>query len=123
MGHGVIRGGAVSRNVLDRVLHSPRLPSLPTIALEVLALAKQPDVDFQQIAHTIQHDPALSTRILRTVNSSFYGYADSISTIGHALVVLGLNEARTTRRCVRRGAGDAVEMAERKAPPVFLDMD
>jgi len=40
-------------------------------------------------------DPALSSKILKTVNSSFYGQAYSISTISHALVVLGLNSVKT----------------------------
>ena len=95
LGHGVVWGGVVNRDVLQRVLQSPRLPSLPAVALEVLALAQTPDVNIQQIAHTIQHDPALSSKILRTVNSSFYGYPQSIGTISHALVVLGLNAMKS----------------------------
>ena len=84
----------MNQDVLHRVLRSPRLPSLPTIALEVLALAQQQDADIQEVAHTIQHDPALSSKILRTVNSAFYGYSYPISTISRALVVLGLNAVK-----------------------------
>lgn len=86
---------SMRERVLDRVLQSPRLPSLPTIALEVIDLVRRQDVNFKQIANTIQHDPALSTKILKTVNSSFYGQAHAISTISHALVVLGLNSVKT----------------------------
>ncbi|MEM6458091.1 MAG: GGDEF domain-containing protein [Planctomycetota bacterium] len=81
--------------LLERVLKSPRLPSLPTIALEVIELVQQKNVDIQQIADTIKMDPALSSKILKTVNSSFYGQAYSISTVSHALVVLGLNSVKT----------------------------
>ncbi|MEM8738979.1 MAG: GGDEF domain-containing protein [Planctomycetota bacterium] len=81
--------------LLERVLQSPRLPSLPTIALEVIELVQQKNVDIKQIADTIKMDPALSSKILKTVNSSFYGQAYSISTISHALVVLGLNSVKT----------------------------
>ena len=81
--------------LLDRVLQSPRLPSLPTIALKVLDLAQQPDVDFKHIAEAIQHDPGLSTKILKTVNSAFYGQAREISTVSRALQVLGLNSVKT----------------------------
>jgi diguanylate cyclase (GGDEF)-like protein len=80
---------------MDRVLQSPRLPSLPTIALEVIDLVQRRDVDIKQIANTISHDPALTSKILKTVNSSFYGQAQSIGTISHALVVLGLNSIKT----------------------------
>ena len=85
----------MNQAVLDRVLKSPRLPSLPTIALDVIDLVQQKDVNIKQIAHTISHDPALSSKILKTVNSSFYGQAHSISTISHAMVVLGLNSVKT----------------------------
>lgn len=85
----------MSNVLLDRVLKSPRLPSLPSIAIEVIDLVQQQDVNIKQIANTIQHDPALSTKILKTVNSSFYGQSHSISTISHALVVLGLNSVKT----------------------------
>jgi diguanylate cyclase (GGDEF)-like protein len=85
----------MNQQLLERVLKSPRLPSLPTIALEVIDLVQQHDVNIKQIANTIQHDPALSSKILKTVNSSFYGQAHSISTISHALVVLGLNSVKT----------------------------
>lgn len=85
----------MNEQLLERVLQSPRLPSLPTIALEVIDLVQQKNVDIKQIADTIKMDPALSSKILKTVNSSFYGQAYSISTISHALVVLGLNSVKT----------------------------
>ncbi len=85
----------MNQEFLDKVLESPRLPSLPTIALEVIDLVQKQDVNIKQIASTIQLDPALSSKILKTVNSSFYGQAHSISTISHALVVMGLNSVKT----------------------------
>ena len=85
----------MNQDLLDRVLRSPRLPSLPTIALEVIELAQQPEVEFREIAETIQHDPALSSKILKTVNSAFYGQVREISTISRALQVLGLNSVKT----------------------------
>ena len=68
---------------------------MPTIALEVIELAQRPEVEFREIANTIQHDPALSSKILKTVNSAFYGQVREISTISRALQVLGLNSVKT----------------------------
>ena len=85
----------MNQKLLEKILASPSLPSLPAIALEVIELVQQRDVNIKQIAHTIQHDPALSSKILKTVNSSFYGQAHSVGTISHALVVLGLNSVKT----------------------------
>ncbi len=85
----------MKQEMLDRVLSSQRLPSLPAIAMQVIDLVKQDDADIKEIAATIQNDPALSSKILKTVNSSFYGQAYSISTVSHALVVLGLKAVKT----------------------------
>ena len=85
----------MNEKLLNKILLSPRLPSLPAIAIEVINLVQQRDVNIKQIAQTIQHDPALTSKILKTVNSSFYGQAHSVGTISHALVVLGLNSVKT----------------------------
>ena len=95
----------MNQDVLHRVLRSPRLPSLPTIALEVLALAQQQNADIQEVAHTIQHDPALSSKILRTVNSAFYGYSYPISTVNRALVVLGAERGQGSDAELLAGRG------------------
>lgn len=85
----------MNQELMDRVVQSPRLPSLPSIAVEVIGLVQRPDVNIKQIADTIQNDPALAGQVLRTVNSSFYGQSYAVSTITHALVVLGLNSVKT----------------------------
>ena len=85
----------MDQNLLKRVLASPRLPSLPAIALKVIDLAQRPDVEFGEIADAVQHDPALSSKILKTVNSAFYGQVREVSTISRALQILGLNSVKT----------------------------
>jgi len=47
------------------------------------------------IARIISKDPALSSKILRTVNSSFYGRSQSVSQVSQALVILGLQSVKT----------------------------
>ncbi len=81
--------------LVNRIRQCASLPSLPAIALQVLELAQQEQVDIAEIARIISKDPALSSKILRTVNSSFYGRSQSISTISHALVILGLQSVKT----------------------------
>lgn len=85
----------MSDTLLDRIRQCPTLPSLPTIAMQVLDLTQKDEVDIAEIARIISKDPALSSKILRTVNSSFYGRSQSVSTISHALVILGLQSVKT----------------------------
>ncbi|MCC6240333.1 MAG: GGDEF domain-containing protein [Phycisphaerales bacterium] len=85
----------MNQSLIDRIHQCSTLPSLPSIAIEVLELAQKDKVDIAEIARIISNDPALSSKILRTVNSSFYGRGQAISTISHALVILGLQSVKT----------------------------
>src|SRR5882724_10554581 len=85
----------MNEQLVNRIRQCSNLPSLPAIAIQVLELAQKADVDIAEIARTISKDPALSTKILRTVNSSFYGRSQNVSTISHALVILGLQSVKT----------------------------
>jgi len=80
---------------LDQILESPQLPSLPAVALEVIELVQGPDVSIDTLAETIARDAALASKVLRTVNSSFYAQTRSITTIRQAVVIMGLNSVRT----------------------------
>lgn len=81
--------------ILDKVLACPDLPSLPTVAVELLALTRDPDVDLGDIADLVQHDQGLASRILRTVNSSYYSLSQPCPTIKRALAYLGLTTVKS----------------------------
>src|ERR671912_1150303 len=85
----------MNEQLVNRIRQCPSLPSLPSIAIQVLDLAQRPEADIAEIARVISKDPALSGKILRTVNSSFYGRSQHVSTISHALVILGLQSVKT----------------------------
>jgi diguanylate cyclase (GGDEF)-like protein len=85
----------MNEELVNRIRQCATLPSLPTIAVQVLDLAQKADVDIAEIARIISRDPALSSKILRTVNSSFYARSQNVGTISHALVILGLQSVKT----------------------------
>lgn len=80
--------------LLERVLSCPNLPSLPGVAVRVLALTRDPNVSLTTMAQTVQADPALSVRVLKTVNSSYYGLAAPCPSIMRAMTMLGLNTVK-----------------------------
>ncbi|MBL4591339.1 MAG: HDOD domain-containing protein, partial [Phycisphaerales bacterium] len=80
---------------MAEILSCPALPSLPAVALKVLELTSDPDVKIDVLAKQIQNDQALSTKILRTVNSSFYGLRKRCASIEKALVYLGLGPVKS----------------------------
>jgi HD-like signal output (HDOD) protein len=70
------------------------LPTLPSVLDEITRLVDDPDSSTEQIAHVITRDQALSAKVLKMVNSPIYGFPGRISSVHHALVLLGLNVIR-----------------------------
>ena len=85
----------MNESLVARIRACPNLPSLPAVAMQVLDLTQKPGVDMAEIARIISRDPALSGKILRTVNSSFYGRSQAVGTVSQALVILGLQSVKT----------------------------
>jgi len=80
---------------LEQVLDCPRLPSLPTIAVQLLDLTRDENVRLREIGRLVQHDPALTAKILRTVNSPYYGLSKPCPTILRAITYLGLDTVKS----------------------------
>lgn len=76
---------------LERIAQqAEQLYSLPAVAMEILRLAGQPQVDPRQIKQCLESDPALAARILKVVNSSLFGLARQVIDLQQALALLGL---------------------------------
>lgn len=80
---------------IDQVLGCKSLPSLPAVAMEVLTLTRDPNVPLEKIAKVIQNDPALTARVLKTVNSSYYGLAQRCATLNRAIGYLGIKTVKS----------------------------
>jgi HD-like signal output (HDOD) protein len=75
---------------LERLIRQiDRLHSGPGVAQRILCLIRDPEFDMTEVAECLEHDPALSARILGVVNSSRYGLAHKIGSIRHAAAFLG----------------------------------
>lgn len=81
--------------VLQKVLECRNLPSLPAVAARVLELTQNSEVSLKDLTATITNDQALAAKVLKTVNSSFFGLRQRCSTINQAIVLLGLSAVKT----------------------------
>ncbi len=70
------------------------LPTLPQVVARVNEMIGDPSVSAGDINDIISKDVALSARILKLVNSAFYGFPRRISSVTHAIVILGFNAVR-----------------------------
>ena len=66
------------------------LYTLPAVAMKVLELTSSEKVDTRCLKQCIENDPALTTKILRVVNSSLFGLSREVKDLNQALALLGI---------------------------------
>ncbi len=66
-----------------------KLSSLPEIYIRVSELLESERATSKEIGEVVETDPALSSRILKLVNSAFYGFPSTVASISQAITILG----------------------------------
>lgn len=83
------------QKVVDHSLRAiTHIATLPEITVRIIELVEDPTSTAQDLRHLIENDPALCARVLKVVNSSFYGMPGQIDSIERAVVLLGLNAVK-----------------------------
>lgn len=67
------------------------LPSPPKVALQIIQMVKDPNIELDDVVRMLALDPALSVKILRLANSPLYGQGRKIANLQKAIMVIGLN--------------------------------
>ncbi len=83
------------REVKKKLRSLKGLPTLPPIVAKLTQMIGDETVSAPQIAAVIERDQVLTSKVLRLVNSAFYGFPRRISTVSNAIVLLGFNVIRT----------------------------
>jgi HD-like signal output (HDOD) protein len=78
-------------NLKDLVGRIQDLPTLPRTVLKITELVNNPKSSARDLAGVINEDQVLTARLLRLVNSSFYGFPQKILTVAGAIVLLGFD--------------------------------
>jgi len=76
----------------DIINDSVELTSLPSVVMRAMELLNSPTTSASDIGEIIAEDPALTARLLRIVNSAFYGFPSRIETISRAITIVGTLE-------------------------------
>jgi putative nucleotidyltransferase with HDIG domain len=79
------------RRIIERVSD---LPTLPRTVLKITELVNDPKSSAKDLAKVITDDQVLTARLLKLVNSSFYGFPQRIATVTGAIVLLGFDAIR-----------------------------
>ena len=70
------------------------IATLPEITVRIIETVENPKSTARDLHEIIKNDPALSSKILKVVNSAFYGLPGKIGTIDRAIVLLGLSAVK-----------------------------
>jgi HD-like signal output (HDOD) protein len=81
-----VKDPAAIRKTLENVSN---IPTLPIVIEKITRLLQNPSTSAEEIGKAITTDQALASKVLKLVNSAFYGFPGKISTITHAVVILG----------------------------------
>ncbi|MCW9048669.1 MAG: HDOD domain-containing protein [Gammaproteobacteria bacterium] len=74
------------------VKESIELISLPDIYIRLRSVISDPNASMSDVAQIIVHDPAITARLLKLVNSPFFGLASKVDTMTHAINLLGTEQ-------------------------------
>lgn len=83
-----------SPQLFDVLENLTDMPALPTVVARLTRLIADPDTTASDINNALSSDPGLVTKILKLVNSSYYGFSRRITTITNAVVILGFTQVR-----------------------------
>lgn len=67
------------------------LPTVPSVLKRLSSIIEKPRITIVEISSFISNDPALTTKVLKMVNSAIYGFPGRIASVSHATMLLGLN--------------------------------
>jgi HD-like signal output (HDOD) protein len=81
----------ISENI-DEYIRS--MPSLPTTVAKVLEVCNNPQTSPADLNHVISLDPVLVGRVLKLINSAYYGLGQQVTNLVRAIIMLGINTVK-----------------------------
>jgi len=76
------------------IAKAENIPPLPALARELVRLTRNDQTKMKDFVNQIKKDQGLSARIIKLVNSPFYGLRQEISSIDRATVLMGINTVK-----------------------------
>jgi putative nucleotidyltransferase with HDIG domain len=84
------------QTLLKKIDTIKEIPTLPSIVFELNKYLQNPETSIKKVSATIEKDQAMALKILKLVNSAFYGFQSKISNVQNAVVLLGYNAVRNS---------------------------
>lgn len=82
-------------NIEQRLVNAvEKMPAFPKSVQRIIELSRDINVEAKAIVEVLEKDPVMAARILKVINSAFYGLPRQVSSVGHAVVMLGMNTVK-----------------------------
>ncbi len=76
-------------SIRELIKNIDQLPSMPSVITDLIELTSNPDSDIAEIIALIEKDQALTAKLLKLCNSSYYGLSKQVSSLRNAVVLIG----------------------------------
>lgn len=83
------------QEMLKKLKRVDELPTLPAVAMKLNRLLQDEDTTVEAVASVLEKDQAMVPRVLRLVNSAFFGLRKQVNSLKHAVMMLGFNTLRS----------------------------
>lgn len=96
------------QNKIEKVIDF--LPPIPAVMTELLHALSDSDIELKALAKIISKDPLMSMNVLKVSNSAFYRLPNKVTTVDHAVKLLGIKEI--TGICIACGAYQSLKPSQ-----------
>ncbi len=87
-------GKPLPSHLEQEVQRISEISSLPEVTTKIVQVVEDPKATAHDMHEIVRTDPALATKILKVVNSAFYGLPSQIASLDRAIVLLGLSAVK-----------------------------
>lgn len=84
-----------AKQLVDKAVASiGDLATLPEVTIKIIEIVEDPKSTARDLHEVIKNDPALSVKVLKVVNSAFYGLPGQVASVDRAIILLGLSAVK-----------------------------
>jgi len=81
--------------IQDLLKQTDKLPNIPEVVRDLINALNDPNADYSQISQKVAKDQTISLKVLRLVNSAYFGLSRKVASIDEAVVMLGMSKLKT----------------------------
>lgn len=93
---GISNRQLTAEDIFKKMSRVHELPTLSAVAMQVNSMLEDLNTSAQDLALVIEKDHAIVPKLLKLVNSAFFGFKNKVSNIAHAVMLMGFNTVRNT---------------------------